>query len=116
MNWWVYYGYKPFDAGKDGYPLPGQVVKYYREVRGATQLNLAQELHRSKNTVRSMQNQGTALDSFSLRLRLSTLYDMTIHHSKQLCSISIKQSSLLNLSIKRSCTPPSSIVEATPSS
>ena len=76
VNWWVYQGYRPFDIGTDGYPLPGQVVKYYRETRGATQLTLARKLHRSKNTVRSMQNQGTALDSFSLRLCLSTLYDI----------------------------------------
>lgn len=74
MNWWIDRGYHFFDAGKDGYPLPGQVVKYYRKENGATQKSLAHELQRSLNAVRLMQNQGTALDSFSLRYHLIALY------------------------------------------
>lgn len=76
MNWWIDRGYHSFDAGRDGYPLPGQVVKFYRKRKGATQKSLAHELHRSLNAVRSMQNQGTGLDSVSLRYRLAALYNI----------------------------------------
>jgi transcriptional regulator with XRE-family HTH domain len=76
VTWWIGQGYHCFDAGKDGYPLPGQVVTYYRKARGATQKSLASALQRSVKTVREMQNQEVGLDSFSLRCRLSALYDI----------------------------------------
>lgn len=76
MNWWMYKGYPDFKAGADGYPLPGSVVKYYRERKKVTQNALSYALGRSKNTVRLVQNRGANLDTFSLRYRLCDLYDI----------------------------------------
>lgn len=86
--WWVNEGYPPFHAGEDGYPLVGQVIKHYREIKlhqprqtqalasdgeKWTQRNLAEALEVSEFTVRKMENQHKGLDAITRREALSFL-------------------------------------------
>ncbi|HEU5230024.1 MAG TPA: hypothetical protein VFU49_19545 [Ktedonobacteraceae bacterium] len=86
--WWLEEGYPAFDKGDDGYPLIGQVLKYYRErklqqlqqKKGKdtypeeekwTQHGLAMALGVSEFTVRKMENYQKGLDSITRRQALS---------------------------------------------
>ncbi|MEO9030220.1 MAG: hypothetical protein ABI413_15545 [Ktedonobacteraceae bacterium] len=89
--WWVDKGYAPFYAGEDGYPLTGQVIKHYREVRLQqsrhpqtlapeaekwTQRGLAEALGVSEFTVRKMENQHKGLDTITRREALSFILNV----------------------------------------
>jgi len=68
-------GFPPFIAGPDGYPNPGQVVKYYREQKKQqnsswTQAGLGIALNISDVAVRCMENSNESLDSISRRRAL----------------------------------------------
>ncbi|SRR5579875_956703 len=86
--WWQEEGYPPFAAGDDGYPLVGEVLKYYRTCKlrqvqhrkgngtGSgeeqwTQYGLAVALSVSEFTVRKMENYHKGLDSITRRQALS---------------------------------------------
>ena len=74
-GWWLKEGFPPFIAGPDGYPNPGQVVKYYREQKKQqnsswTQAGLGIALNISDVAVRCMENSNESLDSISRRRAL----------------------------------------------
>ncbi|WP_052890374.1 hypothetical protein [Thermogemmatispora carboxidivorans] len=33
LSWWVELGYPSFEKGPDGWPRPGQVIRYYRRLK-----------------------------------------------------------------------------------
>src|SRR5258707_4502108 len=76
-------GLPSFDLGADGYPLPGKVIKYYREqmkytdidgkVKHWTQAELAQRLGVTDIMVNIMENQNKGLDSIERRRTLATI-------------------------------------------
>ncbi len=76
-------GLPQFELGDDGYPLPGKVVKYYREqmkyldktgkVRHWTQVELAQRLGITEIMVNLMENQNKGLDSIERRRTLAAI-------------------------------------------
>lgn len=77
-------GLPAFKLGADGYPLPGQVVKYYREkmtytdpkdhkVRHWTQADLAAQLGLKEIMVNLMENKHRGLDSVDRRRTLATI-------------------------------------------
>jgi tetratricopeptide (TPR) repeat protein len=82
--WWIEDGFPPFEAGKDGYPKPGQVIKYYRLQKFSnaaykqewTQAGLAETLSLTEFTVRRMENQHQHLETMSRRRLLSFLLDI----------------------------------------
>lgn len=76
-------GLPQFELGDDGYPIPGRVVKYYREqmkytdrdgkVKHWTQADLAQRLGVTEIMVNIMENQNKGLDSIERRRALATI-------------------------------------------
>jgi DNA-binding XRE family transcriptional regulator len=91
--WWTEEGYPPFEAGEDGYPLIGQVLKHYRrqklehgqrtkgrsidlEEEQWTQYGLALALGVSEFTVRKMENNHEGLDSITRRQALAFFLDV----------------------------------------
>lgn len=76
-------GLPQFELGEDGYPLPGKVVKYYRErmmytdrdgkQKHWTQADLAERLGLKEIMVNLMENKNQGLDSIERRRTLSTL-------------------------------------------
>ncbi len=76
-------GLPQFELGQDGYPLPGKVVKYYREQmkyrdrdgkeKHWTQTELAQRLGITEVMVNIMENQNKGLDSLERRRTLATI-------------------------------------------
>ncbi|MBV9022110.1 MAG: hypothetical protein JOZ71_15535 [Ktedonobacteraceae bacterium] len=81
--WWEQEGYSPFEAGPDGYPRPGQVIRWYRERKMKTladgrhkpwtQADLAQACDPpiSEESVNRMERQNKGLDSMKRREALS---------------------------------------------
>ncbi len=84
--WWIKEEYPPFDAGSDGYPLSGQVIKYYRQRKGKTssggvemrwtQRDLGDAVGVSEVSIRAMENEHKGLDSFSRRQMLAFLLNI----------------------------------------
>ncbi len=91
--WWTEEGYPSFEAGEDGYPLIGQVLKHYRtqklqhrqRMKGKstdledeqwTQYGLALALGVSEFTVRKMENNHEGLDSITRRQALAFFLDI----------------------------------------
>ncbi|HEU5383412.1 MAG TPA: helix-turn-helix transcriptional regulator [Ktedonobacteraceae bacterium] len=76
-------GLPPFELGGDGYPLPGKVIKYYREhmtytdrdgkTRHWTQAELAERLGLKEVMVNLMENRNQGLDSMERRRTLATI-------------------------------------------
>ncbi len=77
-------GLPQFELGADGYPLPGKVVKYYRErmryrntndekEKHWTQADLGQRLDLSEVQVCNMENHNQGLDSVERRRTLATI-------------------------------------------
>lgn len=72
-----------FEQGKDGYPLPGKVIKYYREHKTYTdndgrnkhwtQADLAKSLDISEIMVNLMENKNQSLDSIERRRALVSI-------------------------------------------
>ena len=73
FQWWIDEGYDSFAIGEEGYPDPGQVCHFYRELNGFKPINLAQKLGITDVAVRGMESKKTGLDSMSLRRRLISL-------------------------------------------
>lgn len=91
--WWTEEDYPSFEAGEDGYPLIGQVLKHYRrqklqqgqQTKGKspgleeeqwTQYGLALALGVSEFTVRKMENNHEGLDSITRRRALAFFLDI----------------------------------------
>lgn len=76
-------GLPEFSMGEDGFPVPGQVIRCYREqmvytdrcdkVRCWTQADLARRLNLSELSVRYMETRNTGLDSIERRRVLASL-------------------------------------------
>lgn len=76
-------GLPQFVLGQDGYPLPGKVIKYYREQmkyidrdgkeKHWTQADLARQLALTEIMVNLMENKNQGLDSIERRRTLSTI-------------------------------------------
>lgn len=76
-------GLPQFELGEDGYPLPGKVIKYYREhmtyidrdgkAKHWTQAELAERLGLKEIMVNLMENQNKGLDSIERRRTLATI-------------------------------------------
>jgi len=76
-------GLPPFELAPDGYPLPGKVIKYYREQmkykdsegieRHWTQADLAQVLGLKETMVNLMENKNQGLDSIERRRTLAAV-------------------------------------------
>lgn len=76
-------GLPEFEVNARGFPLPGPVVRYYREnmtytdgdgnVRHWTQVDLAKRLNQSERNVRLMETENKHLDSLERRWTLATL-------------------------------------------
>jgi transcriptional regulator with XRE-family HTH domain len=81
-HWWIVCGYHAFDAGKDGFPRPGQVVKYYRrlklneEGKPWTQKDLARVLGISEQALRDLENRDAGMDSYDRRRFLADLLNI----------------------------------------
>ncbi len=76
-------GFPSFELGDDGYPIPGKVVKYYRERmtypgddgknKHWTQADLAQRLGLKEIMVNLMENKNQGLDSIERRRTLANI-------------------------------------------
>jgi tetratricopeptide (TPR) repeat protein len=71
------------EAGKDGFPLPGRVTRYYREQKKCTdaiwtQKRLALELDLTERAVCYLESHDVGLDSVSLRRRLAILFNIPL--------------------------------------
>ena len=76
-------GLPGLEIGDDGFPVPGLVIRYYRErmtyadneghIKHWTQADLAKRLHMSELSVRYMETRNTGLDSIERRRILATL-------------------------------------------
>ncbi len=81
-TWWVQQGFPAFDAGPDGFPRPGQVIRRYRQTklkadgRPWTQHDLAQVLGKQSLAVREMELKDIGLNDISRRRFLSHLFDI----------------------------------------
>src|SRR5579875_954895 len=79
-EWWEAKGYYSFERGKDGFPRPGQVVKYYRKAKRKdngkswTQKDLAIALGISEQAVRDLENRDVGMDSYDRRRFLADLF------------------------------------------
>ncbi|MBV9691704.1 MAG: helix-turn-helix transcriptional regulator [Ktedonobacteraceae bacterium] len=71
QDWKVVYGHL-FEEGEDGLPKPGQVLKYFREIRKMNTKALARVLRVTKRTVERMENEHLFLDSMSRRRALAS--------------------------------------------
>ncbi len=79
--WWVEEDYPLLGKGSDGYPNPGQVVKYYRDRKKQgdnvwTQIGLGIALNISDVAVRVMENNNESLDSIARRRALVFILDI----------------------------------------
>lgn len=81
-DWWVDQGYHPFESGKDGFPRPGKVVKYYRSLKRNdkgkpwTQKDLASVLGISEQAVRDLENRDAGMNSYDRRRFLADLFNI----------------------------------------
>lgn len=70
--WWVK-EYGTWQAGADGWPKTGAVVKWYRLAKRWTQIQLADAMHITEREVRNMEKEHIGLDSLSRRRSLQFL-------------------------------------------
>ncbi|MBV9690568.1 MAG: hypothetical protein JO202_12775 [Ktedonobacteraceae bacterium] len=81
-TWWVQQGFPAFDAGSDGFPRPGQVIRHFRQAtlkadgKPWTQRDLAQVLGKQELAVRDMELKDTALNDIARRRFLAHLFDI----------------------------------------
>jgi transcriptional regulator with XRE-family HTH domain len=59
--------YGPFPVQEDGFPNAGEVVRFYRELRGMTRTELASRLGDKERWVRKMENQNAVPEMISRR-------------------------------------------------
>jgi tetratricopeptide (TPR) repeat protein len=82
VPWWVQLGFPAFDAGPDGFPHPGQVLRHFRPMKLKedgkpwTQHDLALALGKQELAVRGMELRGTGLSDISRRRFLADLFDI----------------------------------------
>src|SRR5579859_248069 len=80
--WWVLQGFPAFDAGPDGFPRPGQVIRHFRQTKLKangkpwTQRELAQVLGKQELAMRDMELRDTGLNDISRRRFLAHLFDI----------------------------------------
>jgi transcriptional regulator with XRE-family HTH domain len=73
LSWWVELGYPSFEKGPDGWPRPGQVIRYYRRLKRRpdgkcwTQADLARALGITERAVHNMEHFDQGLDSITRR-------------------------------------------------
>jgi transcriptional regulator with XRE-family HTH domain len=72
---WRTLGYD-WPAGDDGFPVPGQVVRHFRQSKDWYQRDLAKALGLSEVTVRHMENYDHNLDSLSRRQAIAFVLSM----------------------------------------
>ncbi len=82
--WWVQQGFPAFDAGPDGFPRPGQVIRHFRQNRLKadgkpwTQRDLAQVLGKQELAIRDLELRDTGLNDISRRSFLAHLFDIPL--------------------------------------
>ncbi|GCE22229.1 hypothetical protein [Dictyobacter kobayashii] len=82
--WWVKLGFPAFDAGPDGFPRPGQVIRHFRQMRVKadgkpwTQRDLAQVLGKQELAMRDMELRDTGLNDIPRRRFLAHLFDIPL--------------------------------------
>src|SRR5260370_1178870 len=69
--WW--YAYAPFELGEHNRPYMGQVIRYYRELRGWTIKDLAKALQVSEHHVYEIESSGNMPESISRRTLIAKL-------------------------------------------
>jgi transcriptional regulator with XRE-family HTH domain/tetratricopeptide (TPR) repeat protein len=80
--WWVKRGFPAFEAGSDGFPRPGQVIRHFRQrklkVDGKpwTQRDLAQVFGRQELAIRDLELRDSGLNDISRRRFLAHLFDI----------------------------------------
>jgi tetratricopeptide (TPR) repeat protein len=80
--WWVKLGFPAFEAGPDGSPRPGQVIRHFRQTKLKadgkpwTQRDLAQVLGKQELAMRDMELRDTGLNDISRRRFLAHLFDI----------------------------------------
>lgn len=81
--WWVQQGFPAFDAGSDGFPRPGQVIRHFRRTKLKadgkpwTQRDVAQVLGLQELAIREMELRDTSLNDISRRRVLAELLDIS---------------------------------------
>src|SRR5205807_1222200 len=80
---WREQGLPAFDAGPDGFPRPGQVIRHFRQTKLKadgkpwTQRDLAQVLGKQELAMREMELRDTGLNDISRRRFLAHLFDIS---------------------------------------
>jgi hypothetical protein len=104
-TWWVEQGLPPFDAGPDGFPRPGQVIRYFRQTKlkadgkSWTQRDLAQVLGKQELAIRDMELKDISLNDISRRRFLAHLFDIPpillgLATIPQQCSVNMQNTSI----------------------
>lgn len=81
-TWWVQQGFPAFDAGLDGFPHPGQVLRHFRltklKVDGKpwTQRDVAQVLGKQELAIRDMELRGIGLNDIPRRRFLAHFFNI----------------------------------------
>ncbi len=81
-TWWVQQGFPAFDVGQDGFPRPGQVIRYFRQTKLKadgkhwTQRDLAQVLGKQELAMRDLELRDIGLNDISRRKFLAHLFDI----------------------------------------
>jgi DNA-binding XRE family transcriptional regulator len=79
LSWWVTCGYPAFGAGRDGFPKPGHIIRYYRQRKQKddgqrwTQKDLANALHLSEQAVCLMEKKSIGVESMARRRFIAEL-------------------------------------------
>lgn len=75
-EWWIAAGHAAFPAGDDGFPVPGAVVRQYRQCKGWKQADLADALGISELPIRQIESKNMNIDSLSRRRALQFLLNI----------------------------------------
>ncbi len=81
-TWWIKLRVPAFDAGPDGFPRPGQVIRHFRRIKLKadgkpwTQRDLAQVLGKQDLAMRDMELRDTGLNDITRRRFLTYLFDI----------------------------------------
>ncbi|HJT59092.1 MAG TPA: hypothetical protein VJ761_21475 [Ktedonobacteraceae bacterium] len=82
LMWWVQQGYPAFEAGSDGFPRPGPIIRHFRRMKLKvdgkpwTQRDLAQVLGKQELAIRDMELRDVGLNDISRRRFLTHLLDI----------------------------------------
>jgi len=82
QTWWVEQGFPAFEAGPDGFPRPGQIIRHFRQAKCKadgkpwTQRDLAQVLGKQDLAVREMELKDSGLNDISRRRFLAHLFNI----------------------------------------